>query len=484
MKTTLSVLMLFMFCVTFSQNYDDAVKKIENKFYDYSLNAKELDSMISVCPDISQYPKLHYYKAMLYFDKDNYSLAIKSLLDSKKYAKSYDLRYNIYTNLGTSYSITKQDNLAIAAFSDALKLSKTNNDKEKIDQAYENLLIAKIEQGDLQSLKEFENHFFEKDYDYNLCLKLENIGLISGYYIDNNLYNDSQKFLRNVDINANAIDSCYIQKQMYYGNLADISIYNKKYNKALVYLDSIPLKLVKLKTDKLETYKYYKKAYQLLGNSDIATAYNDSIVSILEKNLEDFNTANTLETIEVVNNQELTNEKISTLKIILYIILSIVIGLIIWLFYLRKNRNKLKQKLFFYRENYNSLWTSYKLSNKQLENLKAELSNQDNSNNTKISAVLKDLSLYLNTNSDNEHKYINSVKNDFINKLSENAPFLSEKEKLMCFFFSLNIPHKKIAEMVNRTEKSIDSYKYRINSKIKSKLKIDFDTFTKSFKIN
>jgi DNA-binding CsgD family transcriptional regulator len=52
--------------------------------------------------------------------------------------------------------------------------------------------------------------------------------------------------------------------------------------------------------------------------------------------------------------------------------------------------------------------------------------------------------------------------------LAEKAPYLSEREKLVCFFLSLNLSHKKIAALLNKTEKSIDSYKYRINQKVKN----------------
>ena len=71
--------------------------------------------------------------------------------------------------------------------------------------------------------------------------------------------------------------------------------------------------------------------------------------------------------------------------------------LVILLIYSRKTRFKLKRKLFFYKEKYNSLWANYQLSTKQLENLRQELIKQNKQGNSELNSVLKDLSIHFNT---------------------------------------------------------------------------------------
>ena len=141
----------------------------------------------------------------------------------------------------------------------------------------------------------------------------------------------------------------------------------------------------------------------------------------------------------------------------------------------KKANKNLQSTLHFYKEKYNSLWANYQLSTKQLENLRQELIKQNKQGNSELNSVLKDLSIHFNTNKDDEHKHINIAKENFINKLTEKANYLNDTEKLICFFINLNLSHQKIASLIGKTEKSIDSYKYRINAKVKKQNNITVD---------
>ena len=265
--------------------FNNLINEIEVKFHNYNLTLERLDSVIKICPDLSKYPDLIYYKGMIYFDKEFYSLSIKTLLEARELTKKYSLRYDISNNLGIAYTATKQIDLATRAFEEAMNIADKNKNQYDYTIAYENLLLVKIENGDLESLKKLELNFLSKNYE-DLCEKLENLSLISGYYLDHNLYKQSEEILNNVAISTKTIDSCFFQKQMYYENWANISIHNNQYNKALSYLDSIPLKQIKLGVDKIETFKLYKKAYQQLKNIKKSISYNDSVVRVLEDKLE------------------------------------------------------------------------------------------------------------------------------------------------------------------------------------------------------
>jgi hypothetical protein len=59
------------------------------------------------------------------------------------------------------------------------------------------------------------------------------------------------------------------------------------------------------------------------------------------------------------------------------------------------------------------------------------------------------------------------LRGAFIYALKEKELYSSNQEHLICFFINLNLPHKKIGKLLNKTEKSIDSYKYRVNRKVK-----------------
>ena len=72
------------------------------------------------------------------------------------------------------------------------------------------------------------------------------------------------------------------------------------------------------------------------------------------------------------------------------------------------------------------------------------------------------IKLHINSNIEEDHKHFDILKNTFFKTLNKNTSYLNDIEKLICFYLKLELSHKKIAELLNKSEKSINSYKYRI----------------------
>ena len=254
--------------------------------------------------------------------------------------------------------------------------------------------------------------------------------------------------------------------------------------KSLYYLNSIPLFTGNAsRTFKSNVYKLYDKTYTGLGDQEKAKQYNDSIVSIQQGNIEVFNKSRVETVVEPEEEQNETTKKWGYFNYIIIFGVGALLVLGLRIFKSRKRQQQVEIDRSTYQDNYNSLWANYQLSNNQLLKMKEELIEQSKLRSSAIiDALIRRVSLHLKTTSDSEHKHFNLSKESFITKLEQKAPYLNDAERLICYFINLKFSHKRIAELINRSEKSIDSYRYRINKKIHFHQKIDLLTLIKSLK--
>lgn len=476
---------LFITCFATAQNFDDTIlEELKIKHDNFTLTLSEINEVIRKCPDISKYPKLLFFKATIYENKENFPLAIKTLLECMRYAKKYQLKYTLLNNLGLDYGLINENKLSRKAFEEVLVLAKNENNNRDIHYAHENLLILDIETSVPNALKTYESYFLNRKYGDEHCLELETLITIVQYYVNANKYDKAETLLEKttVDLTQISNDTCAYPIKLYYEVKADIAINNKNYNKAVAYLNETPLDKIGNDYERIETYKRYKIAYKFLGNTTKALQYNDTIVALLTANLREFNVTNSLDGIKALENETQKSRKISILNIWLIVAGVTVLGIVLLLLYSKIARHKLQATVSFTQNEYNNLWANYQLSNTQLGKLKEELLKQANSGTSnELNTLLKEVSVHLKTNNDDEHKHINMLKDNFINALKEKAPYLSNQEHLICFFINLNLPHKKIAELLNKTEKSIDSYKYRVNAKVKQQENITLNQLFNTF---
>lgn len=463
---------LFYCCIVAlgtAQTPKAAIDSLVQKKDDFSLTLPYIDSVIVAHPELQKHPLLLYCKGGLFFDDENYALAIECYLAAKNNVKDYKIHFDILNNLGVSYDFSQQYDLAIKAYGESKKLAEQHQNKEDIDYAYENILITKIEVGDFEAIQEYERHFKAKDYGNDHCLKMENLGMVVTSYIEQKHYRLAEKLLQNTSIKTDTTDDCPMVKAMYYENWAYIYLHKKNYAMALEYLDAVPLHEITIPRDKVETYEAYNAVYKQMGDSEQADKYSDSIANVFKKNLERLNRDNAAHVTHTALTQQEDKRLMKRLRLVLIYLGIGLVALLIWAFSSKKYRKRMRKQLQLADERYTHLWTTHQLSLGQLDEIKAELEKQASINDdVGIGSVLKRIYLHLNTNGISEHKLVNHTKNNVLQLLAEKAPFLSEQEKLVCFFLSLNLSHKKIAALLKKTEKSIDSYKYRINQKVKN----------------
>lgn len=245
-----------------------------------------------------------------------------------------------------------------------------------------------------------------------------------------------------------------LKKSLYYADSCNIVKYN-------IYTYEEYDKILKKNKNIKESFKINK----IIGRLKNEYNSNENLGKLHLKNYQD-----------TVAKEEKEKEKIKTEKNV-FGVLSVIFILIVFLisillFIYQKNNNKLQQKTNFYTEKYNTLWSSHQLSLQQFKKLKEELLKQEEAG---VKHLVKDISLHLSTNANDDHRYINTLKDNFIEVLQEKAPYLNSTELLICFFINLNLPHKEIGDLLNKSKKSIDSYKYRINAKIKQEQGLSTD---------
>ena len=456
----------------FETNYKVAKADYENEVFE----SLSFDEALNSCPDISKYPELLVYKGVSLKFKSENLLAIKYIKLALSYLKDKEYIYECHSFLGFVYSSADDLDKALYHYKMALKLGQELKNDEYI---YENKFNILLRDYDLiedsnntedrkQHLKKMLDFYYSIPVNFKVDIRLVYMTIIvdlsEGVLLLED-YKELKTSLKN-DFKINSLTKDF--QGQYYNSNAILEAYLKNYTIALKYCDSSYYisKNFLYKENRLNDFYTYKEIYKQINKPKLALQYSDSILRIEESfKIQELESGINLIDENILYNtlQNKTREKISFLNILIVILAVIVLVIIFFLIYSKKARLKLQAALGFYKEKYNNLWSNYQISNQQLKKLKEELTKQPNNVNT----LVKDLSLYLNNNVDDEHKHINIIKDNFINALQEKAPYLGKHEQLVCFFINLNLSHKKIAELLNKTEKSIDSYKYRINKKVK-----------------
>lgn len=427
---------------------------------------ERLDSVIAICPNIEKYPELYYYRGMNAFDTDNFALGIYELNRVKEHVTDFDFKYEILNNLGILYAIQEDFKLAGETFKQSYDLAIENNDADKADYSYQSLMILELDNGNAAYLQIYEEYFLKKDFKGDRCAQIHTLAFLSDYY---RVFEDFDKANRlieeNFDGNYN-YGKCAMDLMFIYGIKAEAALLKKEYAKSLIILDSIPHDQL-LAIDKLTTYKFYKEAHAGLNNEELVKIYTDSIVDTLKKNKQENNAINSKILSDLDSNEINFRDKISSLTLYLMIGIVILLIAIFLLWYYIRSKRKTQVESDYHKENYNMLWGNYQLSRNKLEVLKKELITQRPvENSTHYNNLINDINAHLDASADDPHRHLNMAENQFIIALKSRASYLSEKELNVCFFFKLNLSHRKIAEILNKTEKSIDAYKYRINKKV------------------
>lgn len=482
MKNILFLLILININLIQGQNLDSAFEKIKEKNDKNILTHKEVDSVIRICTDNEIKSNLLFYKSNIYFDIENYSLQIVTLKKIVNQTKDLDLKFDILNNIATGYLLLEKHELAKQYFNKALKTAYKLNDKETIDFTKENIFLIDIE-NNAELVKDYENFYFNRNYGNDFCKQLDTQSFIVEGYIMHNDYKNAVNFLNKTKIDLSKCNECLFQLIGYYNNRATIAMHHNNFEQSITYLNAIPLNKIPLEADKIETYKLYTKSYKSLKNTDKFFYYSNKTSKALEENLTKSNLEN-LNQIETIHAETVhISKKKNLYQNLLKFGIPMLIAFGIWIFFLVKIKKKLNIKNVFYKDKYHSLWTNYKITNEQLISIKKDLANQSKIL-PQIKPILNKIKLHTNSNIDEDHKHFDILKNTFFEELNKNASYLNDIEKLICFYLKLELSHKKIAELLNKSEKSINSYKYRINNKVKEHKNTNLDLLLMHLKLD
>lgn len=469
------ILLLLLFCSfnTIAQDCDSLFQEVKLDYDNGKLDIDKLENVIKNCGDVDTYPELYYYRGMNALDTENYPLGIYELKRVQKYATDYKFQYKIAHNLGILYMLQGKLELGKDSFQDSYDIAREFNDTSYMDHSMESLLAAELESGNSNYLSIYEEYFLSKDFKDDYCTQLHTLTFIAEYYLVYEEYGKANKIITDNYKGNVTYPDCPTDVMSVYTIRSRIAQRNNEFEKSLVLLDSIPLENITL-MDRVSIYKCYKATYQNIENQEQADVYADSITYVLESKQQENSELNLGLLDEIESREQNFNNKISkqNIYIILFIVALLLSAIALW--YYRKTRTDLEEKNDFYKENYNNLWGSYQLSNKKLEVLKKELVAQKALNNSgQFNSLINDINIHLDSSSENPHKHVNMVQSAIVRDLKKKAPYLNDKEINICFFLKLNLSPKKIAEILSKSEKSIESYKYRINKKVIENSKMD-----------
>lgn len=472
---------LLTFKISNAQGFEKLFEIIEIKHEKETLKLQELDSVISICPDISKYPELLFFKSQLYFEIENYSLDIKYLLEASKHAKEYTLKYDILHNLGNSYAIIDKFESSKKAHQDAFMIAKKNNDTLLMEISKESLFLLRIEQedGNIEDIKKYEEFILSRKHNIDALSKIESFVAIQDCYLKKKAYDMAEAFSNKITIDKE-YDLYPLNLSDYLGNRAEIEIHKKNYNKALYYLDQIRLDKITINTNKIQTYKIYKKVHALKGDQIKSNQYNNYIISVLEKNIKEINTTN-IDTYESLD-QKISETKQQTSLYKILLISTIAFLTIVMIFSLvkttkeEKKTKTLNSELALTKGKYSkTLQNTISFKKEVKRHLKEK--NLDELNKVQKQYEIEDTNAEINIKA-----LISEIKPSFFNRLNTYNLTLNDMEKLLIFYKTKKHTNKEIATITNRSLRSIQSFSYRLNKKTLATLEINLATFIENLK--
>ncbi len=77
--------------------------------------------------------------------------------------------------------------------------------------------------------------------------------------------------------------------------------------------------------------------------------------------------------------------------------------------------------------------------------------------------------------------HINEQNSNFIHKLGESFPSITDNEKRLASLLRLNLSSKEIASILNISPKSVEMNRYRLRKKLKVNPKVNLNDFIRDF---
>lgn len=310
------------------------------------------------------------------------------------------------------------------------------------------------------------------------------IGLIE---IENQNFDDAENYL-NKALNIFHENKMYLHSANVVINLSILYIASKRYQEAGVILESA-INSLDPSTDKnmlMRLYQQEAKMNKQMGNLEEALFAQEQVNKIqnsffterIDKQIMELSALYDLELKENQINEERLKQKEQKRKIVLLIVLSgiLVVIIIASILFFRLNRKYLMQKQDNIRIKHMLLEKEYSIKNKELTNA---LTNTVSLNNI-LESVKKEIKEHnfneainiINANqSSNKIWYdflneFNKQQPDFIVKLKQRHPNLTENEIKLCAFLKMHLKSREIADILGIQESSVNKMRQRLRKKL------------------
>lgn len=451
--------------------------------------------------------------ALIMLDKEK--VALEDLLYAENIMNNKeDYLYigTICQNISGVYAKIGQDSLSEIYLIKAIDAYKNLTDKSYLAIAYSNLAIS------LKNNRKTDEALFYFNLSDSIAKRINDERLIAANTLNlGNIFDETgdkktakRYYKRSLSL-CNKLNMPY-GKYLNYINIASLLIQVDKIDNAIQFLnkaDTLQKQYAfdnesELNKNLFEAYKANGELHNALFHLEKYTTIEDSIneahkhreiMEIQSKYDAKNKKAKILSLEKQQKQQKIRIILISSLSLLM---LFIFVSSIIWL---NQRRIIAKQKAVIMNNKLSSLnntvvdknkeLTSYSLYISQMQelirNLINKISEVKRNSDEKDSQLINEITSMVNTNKmvgrkfwQEYDKQFKAMNFDFLHRLTMKHPELTNTEIRICSFLYLNMTTKEIANMTNRSVRTVENFRYRIRKKIKQDKNINLTTYIHS----
>ncbi len=392
----------------------------------------------------------------------------------------------IYNNLGVTYEKQKKYAKAREMYDKSLTIKEKANDKKGIASTLGNIGVVYQHEGNLEQALDFHYKSLkieeEIQHPYGICSSLISIGEI--FSIQKNYAKAQENYQKALEVAQKAgtkdnVKNAYFalfQTDSLQGNILNAlknyknyvhikdEIYNAEKSQQLIQMQTLyetekkehQIKLQKQENEQLKFINIVAFVMGLLVLLVLILTYNRYQLKIKQQALSIQN-----ETLEKQKEQEKNKHLEANKK------------------YLEETQKYLEEKIDFKNRELSAVILHISQKNKVLLEVREKMEGLHllQSVETLTRQRLKEMIkiIWSNLSSDNDWErfraYFESVHPDFFKKLLDKFPELSPKELKFCAYLKMNLDTKEIANLLNISVRSIESYRFRIRQKMNLEIK-------------
>lgn len=439
---------------------------------------------------------LYIIKGYIYLSYGTYVKAIDAFSKGEQIGKEHTINALVIGanhGMGRVYNDIGEHEKAISAINIGLQLAKSNKESRELAVLYNAKGVSLQSLGNLDSANVYFNKFLQITTELgdttSMIYALVNIG--ETYRFNEDFELAKQYYFKASELNKRINDSQ--AKAAIFGNLASIYFDQKDYKRSISFLKkSIELCSQNngLSNYLLQDYNAIVEAFAAQNMYDSAYTYYNKYISFRDSVYE----SDRLQTIDNLLTEYEIAERESQAKIlavklrnrnmILIFSFSLLI-LIVLLLILTYSRYKLKTKI--YKEETEALNLTIDEKNRELvtrvmeqnrqtevyEGINKTISSLENKEDTdSLKEYLTSLKISLSKKEkigmgwDSFKLHFEQVHPDFFNKLLTQSKNLTQNDLRICGYIKLHLSTKDIANILNISDRAIQTSRYRIKKKL------------------